>query len=102
MNTQGGDPAKLADPLVDVIALDEPPARFASGADAVGVFERTAQALIDHANALRGCPPTSPTTTPEPARPSLRRATSVEPLSWLRWPHIGARVAVSVWAMSSA
>ena len=42
MNTQGGDPAKLADPLVDVIALDEPPARFASGADAVGVFERTA------------------------------------------------------------
>src|SRR3954467_4856693 len=39
---QGGDPAKLADALVQVIALHEPPARFAAGADAVGAFERKA------------------------------------------------------------
>jgi NAD(P)-dependent dehydrogenase (short-subunit alcohol dehydrogenase family) len=51
---QGGDPAKLADALVQVIALDEPPVRFAAGADAVGVFERKAQTLLDQANAYRG------------------------------------------------
>ncbi len=32
---QGGDPAKLADALVQLVALDEPPLRFAAGADAV-------------------------------------------------------------------
>ena len=32
---QGGDPAKLADALVQLVALEEPPARFAAGADAV-------------------------------------------------------------------
>ena len=50
---QGGDPAKLAAALVQVIALDEPPARFAAGADAVGAFERKAQNLLDQANAHR-------------------------------------------------
>ena len=50
---QAGDPAKLADALVQVIALDEPPARFAAGADAVEVFERKAQTLLDQANAHR-------------------------------------------------
>ena len=50
---QGGDPAKLADALVQVIALDVPPVRFAAGADAVGVFERKAQTLLDQANAHR-------------------------------------------------
>ena len=50
---QGGDPAKLADALVQVIALEKPPARFAAGADAVGVFERKAQTLLDQANAHR-------------------------------------------------
>ena len=50
---QGGDPAKLADALVQVVALDEPPARFAAGADAVGVFERKAQTLLDQADAHR-------------------------------------------------
>ena len=50
---QGGDPAKLADALVQVIALDEPPARFAAGADAVEDFERKAQTLLDQANAHR-------------------------------------------------
>ena len=50
---QGGDPAKLAQALVQVVALEEPPARFAAGADAVGVFERKAQTLLDQANAHR-------------------------------------------------
>ena len=50
---QGGDPAKLADALLHVIALDEPPARFAAGADAVETFERKAQTLLDQANAHR-------------------------------------------------
>jgi NAD(P)-dependent dehydrogenase (short-subunit alcohol dehydrogenase family) len=50
---QGGDPAKLADALVQVIALDEPPVRFAAGADAVGAFERKAQTLLDQADAHR-------------------------------------------------
>ena len=50
---QGGDPAKLADALVQLIALDEPPVRFAAGADAVETFERKASTLLDQANAHR-------------------------------------------------
>ena len=50
---QGGDPAKLADALVQLVALDEPPVRFAAGADAVELFETKAQTLLDQANAHR-------------------------------------------------
>jgi NAD(P)-dependent dehydrogenase (short-subunit alcohol dehydrogenase family) len=50
---QGGDPAKLAEALVQLVALDEPPVRFAAGADAVALFETKAQALLDQANAHR-------------------------------------------------
>ncbi len=50
---QGGDPAKLADALVELAALPEPPLRFAAGADAVETFETKAQALLDQANAHR-------------------------------------------------
>ena len=50
---QGGDPAKLADALVKLVALDEPPLRFAAGADAVELFETKAQTLLDQANAHR-------------------------------------------------
>jgi NAD(P)-dependent dehydrogenase (short-subunit alcohol dehydrogenase family) len=32
---QGGDPARLADALVTLVALEEPPARFAAGSDAI-------------------------------------------------------------------
>jgi len=42
---QGGDPAKLADALVKLVALKEPPARFAAGADAVQTFETKANTL---------------------------------------------------------
>ena len=35
---QGGDPAKLARAVVKLVALDEPPTRFAAGSDAVQTF----------------------------------------------------------------
>jgi hypothetical protein len=50
---QGGDPAKLAAALVELVALDEPPLRFAAGADAVGLFESKAQTLLAQADAHR-------------------------------------------------
>jgi NAD(P)-dependent dehydrogenase (short-subunit alcohol dehydrogenase family) len=50
---QGGDPAKLADALIHLAELDEPPLRFAAGADAVGVFETRAAELRDQADAHR-------------------------------------------------
>jgi NAD(P)-dependent dehydrogenase (short-subunit alcohol dehydrogenase family) len=50
---QGGDPAKLADALIQLAELDEPPLRFAAGADAVATFETRAKALVDQADAHR-------------------------------------------------
>ena len=50
---QGGDPAKLADALVKLGGLDEPPARFVAGADAVKATETKANTLLSQANALR-------------------------------------------------
>jgi len=50
---QGGDPAKLADALVKLVALKEPPTRFAAGADAVQTFEAKAKALLAQAQAHR-------------------------------------------------
>jgi NAD(P)-dependent dehydrogenase (short-subunit alcohol dehydrogenase family) len=50
---QGGDPAKLADALIQLAELDEPPLRFAAGADAVGAFETRAKALQAQADAHR-------------------------------------------------
>ena len=51
--TQGGDPTKLAQALVQLAALDEPPARFAAGADAVATFQQKANQLIAQAEAHR-------------------------------------------------
>jgi len=50
---QGGDPAKLADALVQLAALEEPPVRFAAGADAVETFQEKARALLAQAAAHR-------------------------------------------------
>jgi NAD(P)-dependent dehydrogenase (short-subunit alcohol dehydrogenase family) len=50
---QGGDPAKLADAVVRLAALGEPPARFAAGADAVQAFEAKASMLGSQARAHR-------------------------------------------------
>ena len=50
---QGGDPARLADALVSLAALDQPPTRFAAGADAVQTFEAKAHALLAQADTHR-------------------------------------------------
>jgi NAD(P)-dependent dehydrogenase (short-subunit alcohol dehydrogenase family) len=50
---QGGDPAKLAEALVKLAGLKEPPTRFAAGADAVQTFEAKANALLAQAQAHR-------------------------------------------------
>ncbi len=50
---QGGDPAKLADALVKLGGLDQPPARFFAGADAIQAVETKAKLLLDQANAYR-------------------------------------------------
>jgi len=48
---QGGDPAKLANAIVTLVALEEPPTRFAGGADAVQTFEAKANTLLVQAHA---------------------------------------------------
>ncbi len=50
---QGGDPAKLADAIVRLAGLEEPPIRFAAGADAVETFEAKANTLLAQAQAHR-------------------------------------------------
>ena len=50
---QDGDPAKLAAALVELAALEQPPLRFAAGADAVDTFEQKAHALLAQADAHR-------------------------------------------------
>jgi NAD(P)-dependent dehydrogenase (short-subunit alcohol dehydrogenase family) len=49
---QSGDPAKLAANLVRLAELDEPPARWAVGADAVAGISRKGAALVEQANAF--------------------------------------------------
>ena len=50
---QSGDPAKLARTLVQLASQDEPPLRWAAGADAVGTFEQKARDLLAQADAYR-------------------------------------------------
>jgi len=50
---QGGDPAKLAKALVQLASQDEPPLRWAAGADAIGTFEQKARDLLAQADAYR-------------------------------------------------
>jgi len=50
---QGGDAAKLAAALVKLVALNEPPTRFAAGADAIQTFETKAATLLVQAHAHR-------------------------------------------------
>lgn len=49
---QSGDPAKLAANLVKVVELDEAPARWVAGSDAVEGVRQKGQTLIDQAGAL--------------------------------------------------
>jgi NAD(P)-dependent dehydrogenase (short-subunit alcohol dehydrogenase family) len=50
---QGGDPVKLADAIVRLAALKDPPIRFAAGADAVQTLEAKANTLLAQAQAHR-------------------------------------------------
>jgi NAD(P)-dependent dehydrogenase (short-subunit alcohol dehydrogenase family) len=50
---QGGDPAKLAKALIELVGSDEPPLRWAAGADAVGALEQKARTLLEQADAHR-------------------------------------------------
>ena len=50
---QEGDPVKLAEAMVKLAALEEPPLRFAGGADAVQAFETKANTLLAQGNAFR-------------------------------------------------
>jgi NAD(P)-dependent dehydrogenase (short-subunit alcohol dehydrogenase family) len=50
---QTGDPAKLADALIQLAALEEPPLRFPAGADAVATLENKAKLLLEQADANR-------------------------------------------------
>ena len=50
---QGGDPAKLADAMVQLAGRDEQPLRFPAGADAVTTFEQRAKALLAQVDANR-------------------------------------------------
>lgn len=50
---QGGDPAKLARALVQLTDSDEPPLRWAAGADAVAAFEQKATLLLAQADSHR-------------------------------------------------
>ena len=50
---QSGDPAKLADALVQLADLEDPPLRFAAGSEAVGAFEQKANDLLAQAEAHR-------------------------------------------------
>jgi len=50
---QGGDPAKLANALVQLASQDQPPLRFAAGADAIATVEQKAKDLLAQADAYR-------------------------------------------------
>ena len=50
---QGGDPRKLAAALVKLASEDEPPIRWAAGADAIETLEAKANHLLAQAEAYR-------------------------------------------------
>jgi NAD(P)-dependent dehydrogenase (short-subunit alcohol dehydrogenase family) len=50
---QGGDPAKLANALIQLASQDEPPLRWVAGADAIATVEHKAKDLLAQADAYR-------------------------------------------------
>jgi NAD(P)-dependent dehydrogenase (short-subunit alcohol dehydrogenase family) len=50
---QGGDPAKLADALVQLAGQDQPPLRFIAGTDAIAAVDVKAKLLLAQADAHR-------------------------------------------------
>jgi NAD(P)-dependent dehydrogenase (short-subunit alcohol dehydrogenase family) len=51
--TQSGDPAKLANALVRLASMSQPPVRFPAGSDAVATIEKKANDLLAQAHANR-------------------------------------------------
>ncbi|RYZ89919.1 MAG: short-chain dehydrogenase/reductase, partial [Proteobacteria bacterium] len=49
--TQGGDPKKLAEALVQIAELESPPKRFVAGADAVASAKQVAVELLKESEA---------------------------------------------------
>ncbi|MFC4999375.1 SDR family oxidoreductase [Dactylosporangium cerinum] len=50
---QGGDPARLAGALIQLVGSDDLPVRWAAGADAVAALEQKAKTLLAQADAYR-------------------------------------------------
>ena len=50
---QGGNPARLADALIQLAGQDDPPLRFPAGSNAVAALEQKAQTLLAQAGAYR-------------------------------------------------
>jgi hypothetical protein len=50
---QSGDPAKLAQALITLSTLENPPLRFLAGADAIGTAEQVVATLQQQLNAYR-------------------------------------------------
>jgi NAD(P)-dependent dehydrogenase (short-subunit alcohol dehydrogenase family) len=50
---QGGDPAKLANVLVQLATQDQPPLRFVAGADAIATVEQKAKDVLAQVDAYR-------------------------------------------------
>jgi hypothetical protein len=76
---QGGDPVKLADALLKVADLDEPPLRFVAGDDCLQAVAAKAKELLAQVDASRGLGSgLAHTGTPMPwARPSTSPTASV-------------------------
>ena len=88
---QGGDPAKLAEALLQLASQDEPPLRFPAGADAVAPSSRRPRPCSPRPTPTATCPATSPTTTPEGSEAQLHRwAPEVTALTPSRTPSHGA------------
>jgi NAD(P)-dependent dehydrogenase (short-subunit alcohol dehydrogenase family) len=64
---QGGDPVKLADALVYLAGQQEPPLRFAAGADAVAAFERRPTTSSPRPTPTATCPAASPSIRTNPS-----------------------------------
>ena len=81
---QAGDPAKLAASLIKVVQLDEAPARWVAGADAVEAITRKGQTLIDQAGPCSNSPPAWTLTNPpnRSRRASSNHANSTSQVHW--------------------
>jgi NAD(P)-dependent dehydrogenase (short-subunit alcohol dehydrogenase family) len=63
---QGGDPAKLANALVTILAEEQPPLRWVAGADAVATVEQKANELLAQVDAYRDLSSSLAIDEPEP------------------------------------